>query len=78
MGVISASKAYGLAHDEGKRRLYQSIQNAAECGEMHYDTPCASLAQDTIEELKSNGYEVTPAGCYMRISWLNAAHAFNQ
>ena len=79
MSLIAANKAYSLAHEEGKNRLYQHIENAASCGDMYYDADCASLAEDTIEELKAAGYEISPvSSCYTRISWKHIKNAPNQ
>ncbi len=79
MGLITANKAYSLAHEEGKNRLYQHIENAAKNGDMYYDADCASLTQDTIDELRAAGYEISPASsCYTRISWMNYKNALNQ
>ena len=79
MDLIAASKAYSLAHEEGKNRLYQHIENAAKSGDMYYDTDCASLTQDVVDELKAAGYEISLASsCYTRISWRHFNSAPNQ
>ena len=76
--LISANKAYNLAYLENKSRLYQNIESAARCGDMYYDTDCASITDDTIAELKNAGYEISPAGAYTRISWKQSKNATNQ
>lgn len=73
-GLISADKAYSIAHDEGRRRIYAAIENAAKCGNMYYDIydhagGCESLASDVVNELKEAGYKVSPCASYTRISW---------
>lgn len=78
MSLIPANKAYAFAHAEGKKRLYEHIKSAAECGDMYYDADCASLAQDTIDELKEAGYKISPAGFHTRISWMHCNNAPNQ
>ena len=78
MGVISAGKAYSLAHEEGKKRLYSEIEHAAQNGEMYYNADTSSLTQDMIDELKEAGYEISPMIAYTEISWKNFNSAFNQ
>lgn len=71
MGVISAGKAYNIAYEEGKKRLYSEIERAAQNGEMYYNADTSSLTQDTIDELKEAGYEISPMLSYTKISWKN-------
>ena len=78
MGVIPAGKAYSLAHEEGKKRLYQCIENAARAGDMYYVVDSGSLTQDTIDELKAAGYEISPMISQTKISWKHFNNAPNQ
>lgn len=78
MDVISANKAYSLAHVEGKKRLYRCIENSARAGEMYYIADANSLAQDTIDELKAAGYEISPMFSQTKISWKHFNSAPNQ
>lgn len=78
MNVIPAGKAYSLAHEEGKKRLYSEIERAAQNGEMYYNADTSSLTQDMIDELKEAGYEICPMIAYTKISWKNFNSAFNQ